>query len=367
MLTKMLFTLVMCVMGRTVYKITGIEPSTQEAYYANEISGTHLMDHKDKRTYHKDNFVIVKLLSDSYPNEYGLMTPRGNKNKFILNTIVMGKCKYIILNYNNYKNKLKGRKCMIFENFIKTNDDYHYPRNIIPNMLRALYFLDHYKVIHNNISFESIYKVREGDMWGYRLGNFKYAVEALHPHTDNTTKGIIMYFSPERLTAYIESKTMNISMNELTKHTSKADVYALGIILFSLCYEMHILSDDKPKDKPKKRLDRSDDQVTKDDDNNHNNDDDKKETEEEIKKREEKEHVDLARRLLEQDIVQRVDEVDQMYGCFMYDDKGNEIITVDLLKDMLNKDPAKRISAKEALIKYFNFNEKTDPTKTRKN
>eukprot|EP00919_Chromeraceae_sp_WS-2016_P023057 GHVR01054821.1.p1 GENE.GHVR01054821.1~~GHVR01054821.1.p1 ORF type:complete len:595 (-),score=73.69 GHVR01054821.1:146-1930(-) len=255
-----------------------------------------------------DETVIVKPVDPEYPNEYDLMSPNEKTSEFIVQRLNKGNCENIISNYDDYylsdkDNGLIGKGCMIFKKYksdalaIITQTEREPVLALTPELkymwvkelLIALEFLDNNKIIHNDVKPDNIFITDDNHI---RLGEFGFAVYAPNS-VDFSTSGTPAYFSSERAEDYLKQ------VDDTKGHTSKADVFAAGVVMYEICFERFLVIN------------------------------------------------------AEQAATFDFESFDKTTSCVMKNINGKTIDEWSLLGDMLRKDSEKRLSAKALLDKYF--------------
>eukprot|EP00919_Chromeraceae_sp_WS-2016_P023056 GHVR01054820.1.p1 GENE.GHVR01054820.1~~GHVR01054820.1.p1 ORF type:complete len:277 (-),score=51.81 GHVR01054820.1:3-833(-) len=201
----------------------------------------------------KNYSFIVKLVNVKYDKEYELMGPKGKTSDYIVKRVTKQPCDDIIFqdseNYY-YHDKLHNNLCMVFEKY--EGDVFEMiveeKKVITPQMkymwvkelLTVLQFLHKNDVIHNDVSLENMFLTDDDHI---RLGYFEFAKDVTKEE-DKTVDGTPQYFSAERAQAFFDKK----NGMEIKSHTSKADVFAAGVVTFAICFNKFIHSDPSEDD-----------------------------------------------------------------------------------------------------------------------
>eukprot|EP00919_Chromeraceae_sp_WS-2016_P003927 GHVR01009511.1.p1 GENE.GHVR01009511.1~~GHVR01009511.1.p1 ORF type:complete len:325 (-),score=53.63 GHVR01009511.1:53-1027(-) len=268
--------------------------------------------------------VVVKVHDELHPNEYSLMTPDDTKFEYIVEKVTKDKCSYIIQNHNDYP-ELKDKQCMVFVKywrnlfsiiFIKnTEKDYYNDTSVlfgkwVMQLLYTLTFLDHHNIMHNDIKPENIL-ITNAYLCDVRVGDFGFAKKS---GSDYRFYGTLRYLSPERAKTLLYKSQREVIKNKTLWYTRKSDVYALGVVVYALCYRDYPIR----KDFPDSFLSGTDTENT-------------------------------LYNILHADIEQIINSKGE---CHMEVD-DRQLDVKPLMKDMLRKDPDLRLSAEGALKKHF--------------
>eukprot|EP00919_Chromeraceae_sp_WS-2016_P028916 GHVR01068603.1.p1 GENE.GHVR01068603.1~~GHVR01068603.1.p1 ORF type:complete len:322 (+),score=50.14 GHVR01068603.1:304-1269(+) len=292
---------------------------------------------------------VIKVLNNRFPNEYKLMIPDNKVSPYIAKTYGMDECENYIENYTKYAKFLKeNNKCMVlkkyrydaglfFKDFIEPIKKEKNDENLVSNfigrflfqMLKALAFLDSHGVIHNDVKLENIFITDDYDVV---LGDLGFAVKKPN---DNSANGTFVYFSPERAQAIFRtyiSKENHLYTRKFrylaTTHTSKADVYAVGVSAHVFCfnYVPYDVNGEPEQSYP----------------------------------------LRIVKRIMEGGVLKELKTINKhicnklTFDSWVTEGEKKErkkvsFNGVELLMDLLQDDPEKRPTAKDALRKYFKY------------